>query len=59
MLFVRMYNQITVGFLIIDDSLSKKDNSTKKIEGLDYHHSHSDGKTHVVTLYSYFSLQGI
>jgi hypothetical protein len=35
----------TVGFLIIDDSLSKKDKSTKKIEGLDYHHSHSDGKT--------------
>ena len=34
-----------VGFLIIDDSLSKKDKSTKKIEGLDYHHSHSDGKT--------------
>lgn len=34
-----------VGFLIIDDSLSKKDNSTKKTEGLDYHHSHSDGKT--------------
>jgi len=33
-----------VGFLIIDDSLSKKDDSTKKIEGLDYHHSHSDGK---------------
>jgi hypothetical protein len=25
--------------------LSKKDKSTKKIEGLDYHHSHSDGKT--------------
>lgn len=35
----------TVGFLIVDDSLSKKDKSTKKIEGLDYHHSHSDGKT--------------
>ena len=35
----------TVGFLIIDDSLGKKDKSTKKIEGLDYHHSHSDGKT--------------
>ncbi len=34
-----------VGFLIIDDPLSKKDKSTKKIEGLDYHHSHSDGKT--------------
>lgn len=38
-------NQDAVGFLIVDDSLSKKDNSTKKIEGLDYHHSHSDGKT--------------
>lgn len=38
-------NQDDVGFLIVDDSLSKKDNSTKKIEGLDYHHSHSDGKT--------------
>lgn len=25
--------------------MSKKDKSTKKIEGLDYHHSHSDGKT--------------
>ena len=34
-----------VGFLIIDDSLSKKDKSTKKIEGLDSHHSHSDEKT--------------
>jgi hypothetical protein len=38
-------NENAVGFLIVDDSLSKKDNSTKKIEGLDYHHSHSDGKT--------------
>jgi hypothetical protein len=38
-------DQDSVGFLIVDDSLSKKDNSTKKIEGLDYHHSHSDGKT--------------
>jgi hypothetical protein len=38
-------NQSAVGFLIVDDSLSKKDNSTKKIEGLEYHHSHSDGKT--------------
>lgn len=34
-----------MGFLIVDDSLSKKDNSTKKIEGLDYNHSHSDCKT--------------
>lgn len=35
----------TVGFLIVDDTLSKKDKSTKKIEGLDYHHSHNDGRT--------------
>ncbi|MCR4435758.1 MAG: IS701 family transposase [Clostridiales bacterium] len=33
----------TVGFLIIDDSLSKKDKSTKNIEGLEYHNSYSDG----------------
>ena len=33
----------TVGFLIVDDSLSKKDKSTKSIEGLEYHNSHSDG----------------
>lgn len=32
-----------VGFLIVDDTLSKKDKSTKKIEGLDYHNSHTDG----------------
>lgn len=38
-------DESTVGFLIVDDSLSKKDKSTKKIQGLDYHHSHSDGKT--------------
>lgn len=41
----RNVDEGTVGFLIVDDSLSKKDKSTKKIEGLDYHHSHSDGKT--------------
>ncbi|MCX7921559.1 MAG: IS701 family transposase [Clostridia bacterium] len=40
----RNVDEGTVGFLIVDDSLSKKDKSTKKIEGLDYHHSHSDGK---------------
>ncbi len=32
-----------VGFLIIDDTLRKKDISTKHIEGLDFHNSHSDG----------------
>lgn len=32
-----------VGFLIIDDTLSKKDTSTKHIKGLDFHNSHSDG----------------
>ncbi|GKX65199.1 hypothetical protein rsdtw13_04570 [Clostridium sp. TW13] len=31
-----------VGFLIIDDTLSKKDISTKHIEGLDFHNSHAD-----------------
>ena len=32
-----------VGFLIIDDTLTKKNTSTKKIEGLDFHNSHADG----------------
>ena len=32
-----------IGFLIIDDTLSKKDTSTKSIEGLDFHNSHTDG----------------
>lgn len=32
-------------FFIIDDTQSKKDRSTKKMEGLDEHFSHSDGKT--------------
>jgi len=41
----RNVDEGTTGFLIVDDSLSKKDKSTKNIEGLDYHHSHSDGKT--------------
>lgn len=31
-----------VGFLIIDDTLSKKDTSTRHIEGLDFHNSHTD-----------------
>ena len=32
-----------VGFLIIDDTLTKKNTSTKKIEGLDFHNPHADG----------------
>ena len=32
-----------IGFLIIDDTLSKKNTSTKKIEGLEFHNSHADG----------------
>jgi hypothetical protein len=32
-------------FLIIDDSQCKKDRSTTHMEGLDYHFSHSDGKS--------------
>lgn len=32
-----------VGFLVIDDTLTKKNTSTKKIEGLDFHNSHADG----------------
>ena len=31
----------TVGFLIVDDTLSEKDKSTRNIEGLQYHYSHS------------------
>lgn len=31
------------GFLIIDDTLSKKDIYTKHIEGLDFHNYHEDG----------------
>lgn len=34
-----------VTFLIVDDSGCKKDNSTKHIEGLDFHYSHNDGKS--------------
>lgn len=34
----------SVCFLIIDDTLSKKDKSTRKIKGLDCYHSHSDGE---------------
>lgn len=30
-------------FLIVDDTLSKKDKSTKNIEGLQFHNSHADG----------------
>ena len=34
-----------IAFLIIDDTQSKKDRSTKRMEGLDNHFSHSDGKS--------------
>jgi hypothetical protein len=40
---VNMYEN-TITFLHIK-SLSKKDKYTKKIEDLNYHHSHCDGKT--------------
>lgn len=33
----------TVGFLVLDDTLSKKAFSTKHIEGLGFHNSHTDG----------------
>lgn len=33
-----------IGFLIVDDTLRKKDKFTKGIEGLDYSHSHNDGR---------------
>lgn len=32
-------------FLIVDDTQSKKNRSTKRMEGLDNHFAHSDGKT--------------
>jgi hypothetical protein len=32
-------------FVIVDDTQSPKDKSTKKMEGLDFHFSHSDGKS--------------
>jgi len=32
-------------FFIVDDTQCKKDRSTKRMEGLDNHYSHSDGKT--------------
>ena len=32
-------------FLIIDDTQSKKDLTTRRMEGLDFHFSHSDGKS--------------
>ncbi|CAH0346269.1 transposase [Bacillus sp. CECT 9360] len=32
-------------FLIIDDSGCHKDHSTRKMEGLDFHFSHSEGKS--------------
>ena len=39
----RNISQDAVGFLVLDDTLSKKDTSTKCIEGLDFHNSHADG----------------
>jgi hypothetical protein len=32
-------------FFIVDDTSCKKDPSTKRIEGLDYHFAHDDGKS--------------
>ncbi|CAH0346260.1 transposase [Bacillus sp. CECT 9360] len=34
-----------IRFLIVDDTQAKKDQTTGKMEGLDYHFSHSDGKS--------------
>lgn len=34
-----------IAFFIIDDTQSKRDPSTKQMERLDHHYSHSDGKT--------------
>lgn len=34
-----------ITFLIIDDTQSKRDIATRKMEGLDFHFSHSDGKS--------------
>lgn len=34
-----------ITFLIIDDTQSKRDITTRKMEGLDFHFSHSDGKS--------------
>jgi SRSO17 transposase len=34
-----------LAFFIIDDTQSKKDRSAKRMDGLDDHYSHSDGKT--------------
>ena len=36
-------SESSLGFLIIDDTLSKKDTFTNNIEGLDFHNSHADG----------------
>lgn len=35
----------SVGFLLLDDTCNAKDRSTRHIEGLDFHYSHSDGKS--------------
>ena len=34
-----------ISFLIVDDTSCKKDNSTKKMEGLDFHYAHDAGKS--------------
>jgi len=34
-----------VGFLVIDDTVNIKNIETKAMQGLDYHYSHSEGKT--------------
>ncbi|MGW6300701.1 hypothetical protein [Peribacillus butanolivorans] len=34
-----------ITFLIMDDTQSKKDQTTRRMEGLDYHFSHSAGKS--------------
>lgn len=34
-----------IGFLVIDDTVNRKDTRTKSMEALDFHYSHSLGKT--------------
>lgn len=38
-------DQRSLVFFIIDDTSCKKDSSTKRMEGLDYHFAHDDGKS--------------
>lgn len=35
----------SIGFLLLDDTCMNKSRSTRHIEGLDFHYSHSDGKS--------------